>query len=179
MEVCPRIREVCTAASGPTSPSPPTMADAPLEDTWNRSCGEYPAKKMAAEEVPDKVQQADADRYRAYSKIESTEKELRDWMMDYPGPRSIVTEQCLNPVITVKMQPSHTERSGRLKSFQSRARMLKDAKGGAAPAYNKDQSSIGEGREAPCDKKPAEGVTSRIMRQEKGADSRSTPSMIS
>ena len=71
-------------------------------------------------------------------RADEKEKELRDWMMDYPGPRSIVTEQCLNPVITVKMQPSHTERSGRLKSFQSRARMLKDAKGGAAPAYSKD-----------------------------------------
>ena len=113
MEVRPRIREVSTAASGLTSPSPPTTADAALEDTWDRSRGENPAKKRAAEEGPDEVRQADADRRRAYSKMESTEKELREWMRGDPEPRATVTEQCLHPVITVKMKPSHEGRSGK------------------------------------------------------------------
>ena len=67
---------------------------------------------MAAEEVPYKVRQANAARYRAHSTLESTEKEIRDWMRDDHGPRSIVTEQSLHPVITVKMKPNHAERSG-------------------------------------------------------------------
>ena len=69
----------------------------------------------------------------------------------------------------------------RLKRFQLRARMLKDAKGGAAPAYNKDRSGINEGRYAPGEHKLAEGVTPRVKDHEtkKRADSRSTPSPTS
>ena len=38
--------------------------------------------------MPDEVQQADADRCRAYSKMESMEKELREWMRGDPEPRA-------------------------------------------------------------------------------------------
>ena len=110
IEVRPRIREISTADPDITSPSRPTTADALLEDSQNRSFGKYPAKEMAAEEVPYEVRQADAARHRAHSKMKSTEKELREWMMDNPGPWSIVTEQSLHPVITVKMTPNHAER---------------------------------------------------------------------
>ena len=61
---------------------------------------------MASEEVPDKVRKADAARYRAHSKMESTEREIREWMLDDPGPRSTVTEQIFHPVITVKLTPN-------------------------------------------------------------------------
>ena len=42
---------------------------------------------MATEEVPDKVRKADAARYRAHSKLESTEREIREWMLDDPGTK--------------------------------------------------------------------------------------------
>ena len=73
MEVRPRIRKVSTAEPDQTSPRSPTTADAPLEDSQNRVCRDYPAKEMATEEVPDKVRKADAARYRAHLKMESTE----------------------------------------------------------------------------------------------------------
>ena len=62
--------------------------------------------------MPDKVRKADAVRYRAHSKMESTERELREWMLDDPGPRPIGTEQSLHPVIIMKMTPNPAERSG-------------------------------------------------------------------
>ena len=83
-----------------------------FEDIRNRSRGKYTAKEMAAEEVPDKVRKADAARYRAHSKMERTERELREWILDDPGPRSTVTEQTFHPVITVKLTPNPAERSG-------------------------------------------------------------------
>ena len=112
MEVCPRIRKVSTVEPDQTSPRSPTTADALLEDSQNRVCGEYPAKEMATEEVPYKVRQANAARLQAHSKMESTEKKLREWRMDDHEPRSIVTEQSLHPVITVKRTPNHAEQGG-------------------------------------------------------------------
>mgnify|MGYP006924463000 FL=1 len=64
---------------------------------------------METEEVPYEVRQANAARLQAHSKMESTEKKLREWMMDDHEPRSIVTEQSLHPVITVKRTPNHAE----------------------------------------------------------------------
>ena len=99
MKVSPSIREVSTAASGPTSPSHPTTADATTEVIQNRSRGKYTAKERTAGEVPHQVQQADEARYRAQSELKSTEKEIREWMLDNPGPRPNGTEQSLHPVI--------------------------------------------------------------------------------
>ena len=50
----------------------------------------------------------------------------------------------------------------RLKSSQLKASILKDARGGAAPAYNTDQSSIEKGMEAPCESKSAGEGTPRV-----------------
>ena len=112
MKVSPSIREVSTAASGPTSPSHPTTADATTEVIQNRSRGKYTAKERTAREVPRQVRQADQARYRAQSELKTTEKEIRPWMLDDPGPRPIGTGQSLHPVIIMKMTPNPAEQSG-------------------------------------------------------------------
>ena len=98
IKVSPSIREVSTAASGPMSSSHPITADATTEEIRNRSRGKYTAKERTAGEAPHQVRQADEARYRAQSELKTTEKEIREWMLDDPGPSQIGTEQSLHPV---------------------------------------------------------------------------------
>ena len=111
-EVCPGTLETSTAPSGRRVQGAPLRRTPLLEGIWNRGRGENTTKEMAAEEVPHKSRKADAARYRALSEMKSTEKELREWMLDEPGPRSTVTEQTVHPVITVKLTPDFAERIG-------------------------------------------------------------------
>ena len=64
---------------------------------------------MAAEEVPEKVQMADAARNQENSTTERMERDLSGRMLDNPGPRSAVTYQFLHPELPVK---HHAERGG-------------------------------------------------------------------
>ena len=56
---------------------------------------------MAAEEVPGKVQKADA-RYQEYFKMECMERKLQKKILEDPGPRPAVPEQIMHPVLSVK-----------------------------------------------------------------------------
>ena len=80
MELRPRICKVSTGEPDQMSPRRPTMANAPLEDSRNRVCREYPAKEMTTEEVAYAVRQADAARHQAQSKMESIKNKILEWM---------------------------------------------------------------------------------------------------
>ena len=56
----------------------------------------------------------------------------------------------------------------KLKSFQLKTSIPKDAGGGTAPAYNTDRSSVDEGTEAPGENKPAGEVMRRVKDHKTG-----------
>ena len=88
LKVSPRIREVSTTASGPTSLSHPITGDATTEEIRDR--GRYNDKESMAREVQH-------------------QKETRERRGDDPGPKPTRKKQNLCPEIITKMTPNPAE----------------------------------------------------------------------